>query len=166
MYCRSVLTLTVSLECLSLSSSSTSRNVKREVTTRSTNDNVTRSQIGDVCRRAGPGGTIPRARVTVRPRGVSVSAHILSTKTPTHHRAHILAGANCKRWPAHMDMHNGTQHPCMQQSVHAQFAMPNKPTEGLGSRARLCFATPHARPQQPTRILVLSDAMNGGHMPY
>ena len=106
----------------------------------------------------------PRAGDGEAPRCECERAH--SPKTLTHHRAHILADANCKRWPAHMDMHNGTQHPCTQQSVHAQFAMPNKPTEGLGSRARLCFATPHARPQQPTRILVLSDAMNGGHVPY
>ena len=69
-------------------------------------------------RRAGPGGTISRARVTVRPRGVSVSAHILSTTQPLilskdtdSIRAHILAGANRKRWPAHMDMHEDTAPP-------------------------------------------------------
>ena len=104
---------------------------------------------------------------------MSVSAHILSTTQPLilskdtdSIRAHILAGANRKRWPAHMDMHEDTAPPHAAVSTCPICNAEQTDREGLGSRARLCFATPHARPQQPTRILVLSDAMNGGHVPY
>ena len=165
MYCRSLLSRAArvsrhqhSLQCADCTRCATSR--------RETRERASIRARGAPRRRAGPGG-IPRARVTVRPRGVSVSAHILSKDTNTsRHRAHILAEALTVNAGQHTWTCTSTQHPCTQQSVHAQFAMPNKPTEGLGSRARLCFATPHARPQQPTRILVLSDAMNGGHVPY
>ena len=109
MYCRSLLSLTVSLESL-LSSTKKTINVTREIGTCTWMRCVSRSARTARAprRRAGPGGTIPRARVTVRPRGVSVSAHILSKDTNTSQSAHTRRGANCKRWPAHMDMHKHT----------------------------------------------------------
>ena len=117
MYCRSLLSLTVSLESLALQSPPQNDQCQtrdRRCVCRSRSARTARAPR----RRAGPGGTIPRARVTVRPRGVSVSAHILSTTQPLilskdtdSIRAHILAGANRKRWPAHMDMHEDTAPP-------------------------------------------------------
>ena len=96
-------------------------NVKRSTI----NDNVSRHVIAvrrsEMCveiraeraRAAAPrwagGYYTPRAGDGEAPRCECERAH--SPKTLTHHRAHILAGANCKRWPAHMDMHEDTAPP-------------------------------------------------------
>ena len=102
MYCRSLLSRDTrdSIESVSLDSRHQHCSSSHDVDTRK------RSIRARGAAPRGAGGYTPRAGDGEAPRCECERAH--SPKTLTHHRAHILADANCKRWPAHMDMHKHT----------------------------------------------------------